>query len=109
MQTVVMSGRTNCIAYKQSLIDYAADDIIYTNLFTGVHGNYLAPSVKAAGLDPDNLPQADKSKMNFGSISDAPPVADLVDRLKREYVQASREFAERMPKEALAGLKAAAE
>jgi len=117
-------------AYKQSLIDYAAEDIIYSNLFTGVHGNYLAPSVAAAGLDPANLPEADKSKMNFGSggnmkqkawkdiwgsgqgigqIKDAPPVADLIARMKSEYVQACREFAERMPAEALQGLKAAAE
>jgi nitronate monooxygenase len=117
-------------SYKDHLVKYAADDIVYTNLFTGVHGNYLAPSVAAAGLDPHNLPEADKSKMNFGSggnmkqkawkdiwgsgqgigqITDAPPVAELVDRLKREYVQACREFAERMPAEALNALKAAAE
>ena len=117
-------------SYKDHLVKYAADDIVYTNLFTGVHGNYLAPSVAAAGLDPHNLPEADKSKMNFGSggnmkqkawkdiwgsgqgigqIVDAPPVAELVARLKREYVQACREFAERMPAEALAASKAAAE
>lgn len=117
-------------AYKQALIDYAAEDIIYSNLFTGVHGNYLAPSVAAAGLDPANLPEADKSKMNFGSggntsakawkdiwgsgqgigqIKDAPPVGELIDRLKREYAQAAREFIERAPKEVLAGLKTAAE
>ncbi len=54
-------------SYKDHLVKYAADDIVYTNLFTGVHGNYLAPSVAAAGLDPNNLPEADKSKMNFGS------------------------------------------
>ena len=117
-------------SYKEHLVKYAADDIVYTNLFTGVHGNYLAPSVAAAGLDPHNLPEADKSKMNFGSggnmkqkawkdiwgsgqgigqIVDAPPVAELVDRLKREYVQACREFAERMPAEALNASRAAAE
>lgn len=105
-------------AYKQSLIDYAADDIVYTNLFTGVHGNYLAPSVAAAGLDPHNLPEADKSKMNFGSggnmkqkawkdiwgsgqgigqIKDAPPAGELIARLKAEYAQACKEFAARMP------------
>lgn len=105
-------------AYKQHLIDCAADDIIYTNLFTGVHGNYLAPSVAAAGLDPHNLPVADKSKMNFGSggnmkqkawkdiwgsgqgigqIVDAPPVGELIARLKEEYAQACKEFAARMP------------
>ncbi|MEN6543921.1 nitronate monooxygenase family protein [Parvibaculum sp.] len=117
-------------AYKQALIDHAADDIVYSNLFTGVHGNYLAPSIAAAGLDPANLPEADKSKMNFGSggnmkqkawkdiwgsgqgigqIKDAPAAADLIARLKAEYLQACREFAERMPREALAGLQAAAE
>mgnify|MGYP003587128645 CR=1 FL=1 len=117
-------------AYKQALIEHAADDIVYSNLFTGVHGNYLAPSIAAAGLDPANLPEADKSKMNFGSggnmkqkawkdiwgsghgigqIKDAPAAAELIARLKAEYVQACREFAERMPREALAGLQAAAE
>lgn len=53
--------------YKQAIVDNGADDIVYTNLFTGVHGNYLRPSIEAAGLDPDNLPQSDPSKMNFGS------------------------------------------
>jgi nitronate monooxygenase len=117
-------------AYKQALIDYAADDIVYSNLFTGVHGNYLAPSVAAAGLDPANLPEADKSKMNFGSggnmkqkawkdiwgsgqgigqIKDAPSVAELVSRLRAEYVEACHSLAERMPTEALQGIRAAAE
>jgi nitronate monooxygenase len=93
-------------AYKQALVDYAASDIVYTNLFTGVHGNYLKPSIEAAGLDPDNLPESDPSKMNFGSgggskskawrdiwgcgqgigsIKEVVPVAQLVGRLKREY------------------------
>jgi len=92
--------------YKESLIKHAANDIVYSNLFTGVHGNYLAPSIEDAGLDPHNLPEADKSKMNFGSggnmkqkawkdiwgsgqgigsIADAPPVAELVDRLEEQY------------------------
>ncbi|MEP0069948.1 nitronate monooxygenase family protein [Pyruvatibacter sp.] len=92
--------------YKESLIKHAANDIVYSNLFTGVHGNYLAPSIEDAGLDPHNLPEADKSKMNFGSggntkqkawkdiwgsgqgigsISDSPPVAELVDRLEEQY------------------------
>jgi nitronate monooxygenase len=53
--------------YKQAIVDYAADDIVYSNLFTGVHGNYLKPSIRAAGLDPDNLPVSDPSAMNFGS------------------------------------------
>lgn len=53
--------------YKHAIVDGVADDIVYTNLFTGVHGNYLKPSIIAAGLDPDNLPQSDPSKMDFGS------------------------------------------
>jgi len=57
--------------YKQAIIDNKADDIIYTNLFTGVHGNYLAPSIEAAGLDPENLPESDPSNMNFGSGGNA--------------------------------------
>lgn len=94
-------------AYKQALIEAAGGgDIVYSNLFTGVHGNYLRSSVEAAGLDPDNLPESDKSKMNFGSggntkqkawrdiwgsgqgvgqIHDAPTVEDLVTRLEAEY------------------------
>jgi nitronate monooxygenase len=93
-------------AYKQAIVDHASSDIIYSNLFTGVHGNYLRPSVEAAGLDPDNLPQSDPSKMNFGSggnsdakawkdiwgcgqgigaIKDVVPTADLVARLQEEY------------------------
>ena len=54
-------------AYKQAIVDYGADDIVYSNLFTGVHGNYLKPSIEAAGLDPNNLPESDPSKMDFGS------------------------------------------
>jgi len=94
---------------KQCIIDSSGEEIVYTNLFTGVHGNYLKRSVAAAGLDPDNLPVADKSKMNFGSggnskakawrdiwgagqgvgqIFDAPPAAEIVDRLAAEYEQA---------------------
>jgi len=53
-------------AYKQAIVDSNSDDIVYTNLFTGVHGNYLKPSIVAAGLDPDHLPESDPSKMNFG-------------------------------------------
>ena len=102
--------------YKQMLIDSAADDIVYSSLFTGVSGNYLKPSIKNAGLDPDNLPEADKSTMNFGSggntdakawkdiwgsgqgiggIKDDPSVEDLVTRLKEEYNQAKIEFNEK--------------
>jgi nitronate monooxygenase len=53
--------------YKQAIVDYGADDIIYSNLFTGVHGNYLKPSIENAGMDPNNLAESDPSKMNFGS------------------------------------------
>ena len=63
------------LAYKQALVDYASNDIVYTNLFTGVHGNYLASSIAANGLDPDNLPTSDPSQMNFGSSSSVIPKA----------------------------------
>ncbi len=53
-------------AYKQCVVDSNSDDIVYSNLFTGVHGNYLKPSIRAAGMDPDHLPESDPSKMNFG-------------------------------------------
>ena len=93
-------------ANKQCIIDSNGEEIVYTNLFTGVHGNYLKRSIAASGLDPDDLPVADKSKMNFGSggnskakawrdiwgagqgvgqIFDAPPAAEIVARLKAEY------------------------
>ena len=56
-------------AYKQTIVESTSDDIVYSNLFTGVHGNYLKPSIQAAGLDPDNLPESDPSKMDFGDNS----------------------------------------
>ncbi len=90
--------------YKQMIVDSRAEDIVYSNLFTGVHGNYLKPSILAAGLDPDALPASDPSQMNFGSTREAKawrdiwgcgqgigaikeivPAADLVARLAREY------------------------
>ena len=95
--------------YKDMLIESVADDIIYSSLFTGVHGNYLKGSVENAGLDPKNLPEADKSSMNFGSggntdakawkdiwgsgqgigsIKDSPSVQILVNQLTSEYKQA---------------------
>ena len=93
-------------AYKQAIVEGNSDDVIYSNLFTGVHGNYLAPSIRAAGLDPENLPESDPSKMNFGggaqkawkdiwgcgqgigAIDKVQPTAELVARLKREYAEA---------------------
>ncbi len=96
-------------AYKQCIVDSSSDDIVYSNLFTGVHGNYLKPSVRASGLDPDNLPVSDPSKMSFGgdgakkawkdiwgcgqgigAIDGVVPTAELVSRLRREY-DAARE------------------
>jgi nitronate monooxygenase len=99
--------------YKRLLIEGTAEDVLYSNLFTGVHGNYLKQSVVEAGYDPNNLPESDPSKMNFGSggnsdkkvwkdilgsgqgiggITDAPPVAELVDRLKAEFDEARERF-----------------
>jgi nitronate monooxygenase len=95
-------------AYRDAIVDSSAADIVYTNLFTGVHGNYLKKSIVAAGLDPENLPVSDKSKMSFGSgsakawrdiwgagqgvglMDDVPTVAEMVERLKQQY-QAARE------------------
>jgi nitronate monooxygenase len=92
--------------YKDMIVESAADDIVYSNLFTGVHGNYLRPSIIKAGMDPDNLPTSDPSAMNFGSggnteakawkdiwgcgqgigaVKQVLPAAELVARLKREY------------------------
>jgi len=92
--------------YKQCIVDHGADDIVYTNLFTGVHGNYLKPSIKAAGMDPENLPESDPSAMSFGSggsekskawkdiwgcgqgigaVKDILRAADLVAKLEQEY------------------------
>ena len=99
--------------YKQMLIDSSAKDVVYTNYFSGVHGNYLSPSVIKSGMDPDNLPEADKTKMNFNSggnaakkvwkdikgcgqglspIKDSPAVADLVENMKKEFAKASKAF-----------------
>ena len=89
--------------YKQAIVDGSAASIVYTNLITGVHGNYLRPSLVNAGLDPDNLPQSDPSAMNFsgdkarawkdiwgsgqgiGAVRSIVPAASLVDRLAAEY------------------------
>lgn len=96
-------------AYKQEIVASRAEDIVYTNLFTGVHGNYLRGSIVNAGLDPEHLPQSDPSKMNFGSgeneakkawrdiwgcgqgigvVDDVPPAAEFIARLAGEYAQA---------------------
>ncbi len=100
-------------AYKQAIVDGSSDDIVYSSLFTGVHGNYLAPSIRAAGLDPDKLPESDPSKMDFGggegsrkawkdiwgsgqgigAVKAVVPAAELVARLKREYAAARRRLA----------------
>ena len=92
--------------YKQSIVDSNSDDIVLSNLFTGVHGNYLAPSIRKAGMDPDNLPESDPSKMDFGgdkskawkdiwgcgqgigAITKVQSTADLVAQLKREFAEA---------------------
>jgi nitronate monooxygenase len=100
--------------YRQAILESTAADVVYTNLFTGVHGNYLKKSIVAAGLDPENLPTADKSTMNFGSgggakakawrdiwgagqgvglMDDVPAVAELVERLKAEYAAARKRLA----------------
>ncbi len=93
-------------AYKQAIVDSDSDDIVYSNLFTGVHGNYLAPSIRSAGLDPDHLPESDPSKMNFGggqgkawkdiwgcgqgigAVTQIQSTADYVAQLKRQYAAA---------------------
>ena len=100
--------------YKDMIVESSGDDIVYSNLFTGVHGNYLRPSIERAGLDPDNLPQADPSKMNFGSggnqeakawkdiwgcgqgigaVKSIQTAGELVDRLAAEYETAKAELA----------------
>lgn len=97
--------------YKQMIVDSEAKDIVYSNYFTGIHGNYLAPSIENAGMDPKNLPEADPTKMDFteaskegskawkdiwgcgqgiGAVKDIQPVAKLVDRLEREYQDAKQ-------------------
>ncbi|MCH2488268.1 MAG: nitronate monooxygenase, partial [Erythrobacter sp.] len=92
--------------YKNGIVEGNADGIVYSNLFTGVHGNYLRSSIEAAGMDPDDLPTSDPSKMNFGSggntkakawkdiwgsgqgigtVKSVGPVAGMVERLAGEY------------------------
>ena len=100
--------------YKQCIVDCNSDDIVYSNLFTGVHGNYLKPSIVNAGMDPDNLPESDPSKMDFGgdkskawkdiwgcgqgigAVKAVLPAAKLVERLSDEYQRAQAELAAKM-------------
>jgi nitronate monooxygenase len=100
--------------YKQMLCDSAAQDIVYSSLFTGVSGNYLAPSIRNAGMDPDNLPKGDKSTMDFGSggnqkfkvwrdiwgagqgtgsIRAVKPAKEVVAQLQEEYARAKQSLA----------------
>ncbi len=101
--------------YKQMIVESGAADIVYSNYFSGVHGNYLKPSIREAGFDPDNLPQADPTKMNFantdgkvkawrdiwsagqgiGAVKAVVSVAEFVSRLKREYGEALEKMAEK--------------
>jgi len=96
--------------YKQCIVDSNSDDIVYSNLFTGVHGNYLAPSIRNAGMDPEHLPESDPSKMDFGGdktkawkdiwgcgqgigvINKVQTTAELVAQLKQEFAQAKAEL-----------------
>lgn len=101
---------------KQMIVDSGAEDIIYTNLITGVHGNYLKPSLQKAGLDPENLPTSDPTAMSFGtdrskrrwkdiwgsgqgigSVKAVEPTAALVARFRREYAEARRRLGDRSP------------
>jgi nitronate monooxygenase len=116
--------------YKEMIVESRGEDITYTNLFTGVHGNYLRPSIVRAGLDPDDLPQADPSKMNFGSggnqeakawrdiwgcgqgigaVKHVPSAGELVARLAAEYEAAKAELAGKTAFTAGAPLAIAAE
>ena len=100
--------------YKEMIVQSSGEDIVYTNLFTGVHGNYLRPSIEKAGLDPDKLPTSDASAMNFGSggnskakawrdiwgcgqgigaVKEIPSAAEMIARLSDEYDQALAELA----------------
>ena len=116
--------------YKDMIVESGASDIVYSNLFTGVHGNYLRPSIERAGLDPDNLPQSDPSKMNFGSggnqeakawrdiwgcgqgigaLKDIPTAGELVARFSAEYEAAKQELAAKTALTAGSALAMAAE
>ena len=106
----IATAEANAVeGYKQMITSAAAEDIVYSNLFTGVHGNYLKPSIVNAGMDPENLPTSDPSKMSFGtdasgerakpkawkeiwgsgqgvgSVAKVVPAAELIARFKKEY------------------------
>lgn len=111
----IATAEANAVqGYKDAIVTGRADDIVYSNLFTGVHGNYLRSSIEAAGLDPDNLPESDPSAMDFGSggnteakawkdiwgagqgigaVSEVEPVAQRVSRLEGEYAAAKAQLA----------------
>jgi len=101
-------------AYKEAITECSAEDIVYSSLFTGVHGNYLRPSIVASGLDPDNLPEGDVKAMDFGSggasdakawrdiwgcgqgisvIKSVRPTSEVVGQLQDEYISAAAELA----------------
>jgi nitronate monooxygenase len=98
--------------YKKCIVDSSSDDIVYSNLFTGVHGNYLAPSIRAAGMDPENLPVSDPSAMDFasdkvkawkeiwgcgqgiGAVTQVQPATAYIAQLKREYTAAKKRLQE---------------
>ena len=103
--------------YKDEIVQSSGEDIVLSSLFTGVHGNYLKGSIEKAGLDPNNLPEADKSSMNFGSggntdakawkdiwgagqgvgsVQDSPPVSEVVAELKAEYIEACKILASKL-------------
>ena len=104
-------------SYKDMIVDSGAEDIVYSSLFTGVWGNYLKGSIKAAGMDPDNLPTAEASTMNFGQDQEKPkawktiwgsgqgigavksvvPAREIVDRMAREYTAAGKKLAAEFP------------
>ncbi len=107
----IASDEANAVdGYKQMIVDSGASDIVYSNYFTGIHGNYLKPSIIASGMDADNLPEADKSKMDFGAatsgakawkdiwgagqgigaVKSIEPIAKIVDRLENEYLAAKK-------------------
>ncbi|MGI9373227.1 MAG: NAD(P)H-dependent flavin oxidoreductase [Hyphomicrobiales bacterium] len=107
----IASNEANAVPeYKQMIADSDSTDIIYSSLFTGIHGNYLRPSVVSAGMDPENLPEGDPSKMDFGTgrdqvkawkhiwgsgqgigaVKDVSPIADIVVRLSNEYDTAKK-------------------